>query len=193
MIEDLARALHVSHGIFYTLMFGTLIIGSLLLGFVLNRVLHYWAKRLHNGWGSSFFSLLESLPIPLLLIASLDLGLESLPLPRRYEHIGSNLIFALVILVMMYFPARVIVIALRRAGQKDPKLLRVTQPAALVVRTLFALLGTIIFLENMGVLSNRGLDDVGRGQRGRGPGFAGDFKQFLFRPLSIGRPAHQSV
>ncbi|MFZ0961614.1 MAG: mechanosensitive ion channel family protein [Terriglobia bacterium] len=151
MIEDLARALHVSHGIFYTLMFGTLIIGSLLLGFVLNRVLHYWAKRLHNGWGSSFFSLLESLPIPLLLIASLDLGLESLPLPRRYEHIGSNLIFALVILVMMYFPARVIVIALRRAGQKDPKLLRVTQPAALVVRTLFALLGTIIFLENMGV------------------------------------------
>ncbi len=30
-------------------------------------------------------------------------------------------------------------------------MLRVTQPAALVVRTLFALLGTIIFLENMGV------------------------------------------
>ena len=30
-------------------------------------------------------------------------------------------------------------------------MLRVTQPAAFVVRTLFALLGTIIFLENMGI------------------------------------------
>jgi small-conductance mechanosensitive channel len=67
------------------------------------------------------------------------------------EHNGSKLIFALVILVMMYFPARVIVLALRRAGQQDPSLLRVTQPAAFVVRTLFALLGTVIFLENMGI------------------------------------------
>jgi small-conductance mechanosensitive channel len=151
MIEDLARALHVSHGIFYTLLFGALIISSLLAGFILNRVLHRWAMKLGNGGGSAFFSLLESLPIPLLLIASLYLGLESLPLPRRFEHIGSHLIFALVILVMMYYPARVIVLALRRAGQKEPGMLRVTQPAAFVVRTLFALLGTIIFLENIGV------------------------------------------
>ena len=118
MIEDLARALHVSNKTFYTLLFGTLIISSLLLGFALNRVLHYWAKRLHNGWGQLFFSLLESLPMPLLLIASLYLGLESLPLPPRFEHVGSKLILALVILVMMYFPAKVIVLALRRAGQQ---------------------------------------------------------------------------
>jgi small-conductance mechanosensitive channel len=52
---------------------------------------------------------------------------------------------------MIYFPAQVIVLALRRAGQQDPHMLRVTQPAAFVVRILFALLGTIIFLENMGV------------------------------------------
>ena len=82
---------------------------------------------------------------------ALYLGLESLPLPARFEHVGSKLILALVILVMIYFPAKVIVLALRRAGQQDPHMLRVTQPAAFVVRTLFALLGTIIFLENMGV------------------------------------------
>jgi small-conductance mechanosensitive channel len=151
MIEALARALHVSNKILYFLLFGTLIISSLLLGFALSRVLHHWAQRVRNGLGQLFFSLLESLPMPLLLIASLYLGLESLPLPRRVEHFGSKLIFALVVLVMMYFPAKVIVLALRRAGQKDPSLLRVTQPAAFVVQTLFALLGTIIFLENMGV------------------------------------------
>ncbi len=151
MIENLARALHVSNVTFYTLLFGTLIIGSLLLGFSLNRVLHYWTKRLHEGWGQLFFSLLESLPLPLLLIASLYLGLESLPLPAQFEHIGSKLLLALVILVMTYFPAKVIVVGLRRAGQHDPHLLRVTQPATYVVGVLFAMLGTIIFLENMGV------------------------------------------
>jgi small-conductance mechanosensitive channel len=151
MIENLARALHVSNVTFYTLLFGTLIITSLLSGLALNRLLHYWTKKLHEGLPQLFFSLLETLPIPLLLIAGLYLGLESLPLPARFEHIGSKLILALVILVMIYFPAQVIALALRRAGQKDPHMLRVTQPAAFVVRMLFALLGTIIFLENMNV------------------------------------------
>src|SRR5271157_113391 len=151
MIEHLARALHMNNTIFYLLSFGTLIISSLLLGFALNRLLHYWEKRVGDGWGQIFFSLLESLPMPLLLIASLYLGLESLPLSPRFEHFGSKLVLALVILVMMYFPAKVIVLALRRVGQKEPSLLRVTQPAALMVHTLFALLGTIIFLENLGV------------------------------------------
>ena len=81
MIEYLARALHVSNITFYTLLFGTLIISSLLLGFALNRVLHYWTKRLHEGWGQLLFSLLESLPMPLLLIASSlsRLGISSSP------------------------------------------------------------------------------------------------------------------
>ncbi|MGO8818247.1 MAG: mechanosensitive ion channel family protein [Terriglobia bacterium] len=151
MIEGLARAIHMNPITFYSLLFGTLIIGSMVLGFVLNRGLHHWGRRLHDGWGQLLFSLLETLPIPLLLIASLYLGLESLPLPDRFERVGSKLIFALAVLVMIYFPAQVIVLALRRAGQQDPHLLRVTQPAAFVIRTLFALIGTIIFLENMGV------------------------------------------
>jgi len=151
MIENLARALHVSNKVFYTLLFGTLIIGALLLGFALNRVLHHWARRLRNGWGQLFFSLFESLPIPLLLITSLYLGLESLPLPQRFESIGSRLLMGLVILVIMYFPAKVIVLALRRMGQQQPSMERVTQPAAFVVRTLFAVVGTLTLLETLGV------------------------------------------
>lgn len=150
-MEQLAHALHISNKLFYTLLFGTLIISFLLVGFALNRVLHYWAKKFPDGWGQVFFSLLESLTIPLSLITSLYLGLESLPLPTRFENIGSKLVLALVILVMMYFPAKVVILSLRRLEQKDPALQRLTQPAAFAVRTLFALLGTIIFLDNMGV------------------------------------------
>ena len=64
MVEDLARALHLSPTVFYTFFFGTLVIGSLALGFVLNRIIHYWTKKLANTWGELVFSLLESLPIP---------------------------------------------------------------------------------------------------------------------------------
>ena len=151
MVENLSRAIHVSNITFYTLLFATLIIGSLLVGFAISRVLHYWKKRLPEGLGQLLFSLLEALPMPLLLIASLYLGLESLPLPSRLEGICSRVILGLVILVLIYFPAKVVVLALRRAGQQDPSLLRVTQPAAFVVQTLFALVGTLIFLQKMGV------------------------------------------
>ena len=151
MFEDLARTLHVSHNVFYTLLLATLIIISLLLGFVLNRVLHHWARKFRNGRGGLFFSLLESLPIPLMVLSGLYVGLESLALPSQYERIGSKLILALVLLVMTYFPAKVLILGLRRVSQKDPALERVTQPATFVIRTVFAVLAIIIFLENLGV------------------------------------------
>jgi small-conductance mechanosensitive channel len=151
MFEDLARTLHVSRNVFYTLLLGTLIITSLLLGFVLNRVLHHWTRKFRNGRGGLLFSLLESLPIPLMVLSGLYIGLESLALPSQYERIGSKLILALVLLVIAYFPAKVLILGLRRVSQKDPALERVTQPAAFVIRTVFAVLAIIIFLENLGV------------------------------------------
>jgi len=151
MLEDLARTLHVSHNVFYTLLFGTLIVSSLLLGFVLNRVLHHWTRKFRNGRGELLFSFLESLPIPLLVLSGLYIGLESLTLPRQYERIGSKLIMALVLLVIAYFPAKVLILGLRRVSQKNPALERVTQPATFVIRTVFALLAIIIFLENLGI------------------------------------------
>jgi len=151
MDQDLARALHLSPAVFYTIVVAGLLVTALILGFILNRVLHHWAKKLANTWGELVFSLLESLPLPLLLLATLYTALEVLTLPRQYERIGSKLIFAFVILVIFYFPAKVLILFLRRMGQKQPALERVTQPAIFVIRALFALLGVIIVLENLGV------------------------------------------
>ncbi len=151
MVEYFARALHVSNVTFYTLLFATLILGSLLLGFALSRVLHYAKKRVHEGHRQLVLALLESLPMPLLLIGSLYLGMESLPLPPKFEQIGSKVLLLLVTFVMVYFPAKVIVLALRRWGQQDAHMLRVTQPATFLVQTIFALIGTLIFLNKMGV------------------------------------------
>jgi hypothetical protein len=83
---------------------------------VLNRVIHYWTRKLANTWGELLFSLLESLPVPLLLLGSIYGGLELLTLPRRFERVASKLIFALTIVVVFYFPAKVLILFLRRLG-----------------------------------------------------------------------------
>ena len=88
MVEDLARALHLSPAVFYVLFFATLVVSSLIVGLVLNRIIHYWTKKLANTWGELVFSLLESLPIPLLFLSSIYVGLELLTLPRQFERIG---------------------------------------------------------------------------------------------------------
>jgi small-conductance mechanosensitive channel len=151
MVQDLARALHLSPAVFYMLFFATLVIGSLGLGLVLNRIIHHWTKKLANTWGEMVFSLLESLPVPLLLLSSIYAGLELLPLPHRFERVGSKLILALTIVVVFYFPSKVLVLFLRRVGRRNPDMEHVTQPSILVIRALFAILAIIIILENLGI------------------------------------------
>jgi len=151
MLQDLARALHLNPKLFYTLVLATLVIVALVLGFILNHVFHRGAEKLRDSWGGLLFSLLESLPLPLLLLAALYSSLELLTLPHQVEKAGSKLIFALVVIVVFYFPAKVLILFLRRLGRKEPGLESVTQPAVFIVRALFAVLGIVIVLENLGV------------------------------------------
>jgi small-conductance mechanosensitive channel len=151
MLQDLPRVLHVSPTVFDALAVAALLIAALAAGSVLNRIFHRYAQRFENAWGNLVFSLLESLPIPLLLLAALYTAIEELPLPRAWERLGAKLILALVILVIFYFPAKVFILFLHRLGQKEPALERVTQPAVFVIRALFALVAVIMVLENLGI------------------------------------------
>ena len=151
MLEHLARALHLSPAAFDILAASVLLIAALILGFILNRVFHRYARRFQNTWGEFLFSLLESLPIPLLLLAGLYAAMEEFTLPRQWERLGSRLILALVILVIFYFPAKVFILFLRRLGQREPALERVTQPSAFIIRVLFAVVAAIVILENLGI------------------------------------------
>jgi small-conductance mechanosensitive channel len=148
MVGDLARTMHLGPKVFYMLSFAMLVLSAFALGFLLNRILHYWTKKLANTWGELLCSLLESLPVPLLLLSSIYAGLELLPLPRRFESLCSKLIFALTVAVVFYFPAKVLVIFLRRVRQRNPDMERVTDPAIMLVRGLFAILAITIVLEH---------------------------------------------
>ena len=151
MVVHLARVLHLSPTVFLTLFFAALVMVSLVVGFVLNRIIHYWTKKLANTWGELALSLLESLPIPLLFLSSIYIGMEILPLSHKVERLVSKLIFSLTIVAVFYFTAKVLVIFLRRLGQRNPGLEQATNPAILVVRGLFAILAVIIVLENLGI------------------------------------------
>ena len=151
MVNEFAQALHVKPVVLYVVALFALVLFAFVLGFVLNRVFHRGAEKLGDTWGGLVFSLLESLPLPLLLLAALYTSLELLALPRKIEAIGSKVILALVVIVLFYFPAKVLILFLRRLGRREPGLEQVSEPAIFAVRALFAILAVVIVLENLGI------------------------------------------
>ncbi|HZP00570.1 MAG TPA: mechanosensitive ion channel family protein [Terriglobia bacterium] len=151
MLHELARTFHLSPTVFYTISVAVLLTGALAVGFGLNRLLHHWTKKFENTWGELVFALLESLPIPLLLMGALYAGIELLTLPSRYERLASKLILAFTIVVFFYFPAKLVVLFLRRMEQKQPGIERVTQPSMFIIRVVFAIMALIVVLENLGI------------------------------------------
>ncbi len=76
---------------------------------------------------------------------------EILTLPPRYERPGARVLTAFAIGLFFYALARLVTLYLGRLARKAPELQRVTEPAAFVVRMLFALLAAFIILENLGI------------------------------------------
>jgi small-conductance mechanosensitive channel len=151
MLHDLARSLHMSPAVVDLIAVGIVLLVALAVGLALNRVFHHWTIKLRGAWGEMLFALLESLPVPLMLLTGLYTALEFFELPHKWEQLASKLIIALVIVVLFYFPAKIFILFLRRASERNPGLEQVTAPATFIVRALFALIAVVIILENLGI------------------------------------------
>jgi small-conductance mechanosensitive channel len=151
MLQQLARALQLSPLSFYLISGLALLLVGLGLGFALRRVFHRCAERYHerNGWAEFVFALLEALPIPLLILAALYVALKFLTLPHRYDRLGSELISSLAIMVVYIFPARVIVLFLRRLGARKASLERMARFLIFLTRAAFVLLTLYTLQENL--------------------------------------------
>ena len=145
-----AIAKHAGH-----LLFGLVVLASLTVaifaGLGLGRLFHRWRIKAGTSLAEILFGLLESIPVPLLVLLILYVALEVLKPPPNIEHIGSKILLVSAVILICYFLARAIIIVLQHVGQRDPALKRVTHPATLVIRLLFAILATIIVLENLGI------------------------------------------
>src|SRR5436190_3165757 len=151
MTQDLAKATRLSPTSFYLIGFSVLLLVAIALGFALNRLFRRGAKKLQNNSATLILHLLESRSVPMCVLTAVYTALEVLVLPRKYEQIGSKVIFVLVVIVTFFFMTRVVILFLARWGQKEPSLERVTQPAGFVVRIVFALLAGVIIFENLGI------------------------------------------
>jgi small-conductance mechanosensitive channel len=151
MFNELAQALHLTPRAFFTIALLVLLLIALVLGFAGRRILHHWTLKLRDRPGELLFTLLEFLPVPLLVLGALYFALTTFNLPPLYERIGAKILFALLILVLFYVPARVFIHFLRRAGRRNANLERAASPAVFVIQALFGLLAVIIVLENLGI------------------------------------------
>jgi small-conductance mechanosensitive channel len=150
-LRDLAHFLHILPVIVYIASVVAVLALAVSIGFGLSRLFRRYARRFETTWAGLLFSLLEPLPLPLLILAALYAALEWFSLPRRWDHVGSQAILVLVIFVLFYFPTKAINLFLSRLSQKQPTLERVTQPASFLIKVLFFIVGLIVVLENLGV------------------------------------------
>ena len=150
-LRDLAHWVHIPPAAFYLAAVVVLLTAAVSIGFGISRLFRRYAGKFDATWGGLLFSLLEPLPVPLLILAALYAALEWFSLPRRWDHIGSQAILVQVIFVLFYFPARAANLFLQRISRKQPALERVTQPASFLVKVLFFIVGLIVVLENLGV------------------------------------------
>ena len=151
MLGYLSHALHLPPTIAYIIVLTGLAVATAIVGFALHRLVHRWARRLRGTWSEIAIEALESLGLPLLLAGALDIALQTLAPPPRYEHFVNKLVFAIVLGVIFNFLSRAVALLFRSVSRKDPGFLRITQPAMLFVRLAFGFLALIIFLENIGV------------------------------------------
>ncbi|HEV2425237.1 MAG TPA: mechanosensitive ion channel family protein [Terriglobia bacterium] len=150
-LRDLAHLLRTPLALIDIAAVLVLLTAALVIGLGLRHICRRYARRLQNSWGEFFFALLEPLPIPLLILAALYTAVEEFNLPRRWDHLASQAILVTVIIVLFFFPARVVHLFLTRMSRKQPQLERVTQPANFLVKILFSLVAVIVILENLGV------------------------------------------
>lgn len=150
-VRTLHHVSHLTPQVIVYIVIALAFAAALLVGYGLRRLFHHWRLAARQTGAELFFAVCEQLPIPLLLLAALYSVMEYLPLPRKYEKDGSDLIFVLVVAVIFYFLSKGIVLFLRRMAQRQPQFERLTQPAIIFTRLLLMALAVIIILENLGI------------------------------------------
>lgn len=151
MLAHLAHLLHLAPLVTYIIALSALLLGALILGIILHRIFHRLARHLTGFWGDFTIEVLEYLVLPLLVVGALKLAIDLIDLPPRYDHIASKVTSAVVLVVVFNLLSRAVALFFRNLANRDSTFVRITQPAILAERVIFAFLALTILLENLGV------------------------------------------
>lgn len=150
ILLKLATLLHLSPSLLRRVNLGLLIVAALVLGVVLTRFFNRQARkhRHQSQWREFLFSILAVLPVPVFLIAAVDVDLNVLGLTFHSAHVEllQRVSLALTVAVAYYVPTRVALLFLRSWGQKLPgqektiRLFAFLMEAAVILIAVYTLL-----------------------------------------------------
>lgn len=147
----ISRLLHLTPKVVTLLFIPAALIVAVAVGYALKRFFHRYRGKARSAFGEVCLAVLEAMPIPLLLLAAVYTIIEVVPLPQRYQHAGSEIVFSVVVVVIFYFLTKGAVAFMHRLAQREPSYERITQPATFIIRLIFVILAVIIILENLGI------------------------------------------
>jgi small-conductance mechanosensitive channel len=151
MLVHLSRVLHLPPPVAYIIVLAVLLLGAVILGVILHRIFHRVGGHVKGTWGDLTIEVLEFLILPFVVAGALDIAIEVVELPSRFEHGAAKLMSTVILVVFFNFLARAVAVFLRNLAKRDPSFLRLTQPAIMAERIIFGFLALSIFLENLNV------------------------------------------
>lgn len=136
MLGHLAHLLHLPPLVAYIIVLAVLFLGALVLGVILHRIFHRVAGHVRGAWGDLTVEVLDYVILPLIVVGALEIALEIVELPQRFERVAAKLMSAVVLVVVFNFLARAVALSIGNLAKREPSLLRLAQPAILTERVV---------------------------------------------------------
>jgi len=128
-----------------------LIFAAWLLGSLTRRWLRRWTERLDKTFRHSLIILLDRAITPVLVVAAIVVSLQLFPLPATAVKVINRIGYVGILAVLIYYASRAAHLFLERWLEGSPGRSSLREPLHFARNVAFAVFGTMIVLENLGV------------------------------------------
>lgn len=132
-----------------------IVLAAVILAFAVNLVAISILKKMFIRSGKEFdghfFRLVERYLFPLLIVGALLAIVDSVPLPPKMLRAANNVLLFLELLIAIVLLARVTLAILRSAEARYAGVWNIRGPIEIAVKIVFAAVGTMIILDNLGI------------------------------------------
>jgi small-conductance mechanosensitive channel len=128
-----------------------LICAAGVLGSTARRWLRRWAEPSNRAVHHSLTLLLNRAIPPVLVLMVVALSLHLFPLSGKAMAVIDRILYVAVLGVLLYYASRLVHVLLNRWLEGSPGRRAIREPIQFVTKVVFAVFGTMILLENLGV------------------------------------------
>jgi small-conductance mechanosensitive channel len=130
-------------------------LAAIILAYAINLVTLWALGRLFHRNGEEFktrfFRLVENYLFPLLIVGALLIIVDNVPLPPKILKAAHGVLLFLELLIAIFLLSRVTLMILRNAEARYEPVHAIRGPLEIGVKVLFAAVGAMILLDNLGI------------------------------------------